>query len=320
MSEIDYSKYTVKQLQDILINKMGYEEEKLVGLRKVELVELIEDNGDLPSLEDVELDEEEYEQPIGNVESVEPVNNLPKFGTPEWQEMVMALFDEKEKWYHEEKDQFGKVRKIETVYAKALARVGRVIYGQPISDGPVQEQLNFNGPKNLPTAYVRYEIIVQTSSGPRVFRALADTSWLNTEDKFLAFPLASAETKAMGRAWTKALGISVYAKEEFTNKDTAKAVEETSADWKGDEELTSNQERTITNLASKLRINVLRLLNMNKEFQYDGKVKRFTGLDDERLTKANGAGLIDVLGKMQRNEIKVHESLRSSDNVGSSDS
>ncbi len=308
MPEINYSKLSIAEVKELLI-EAGYAAEDLEGRRKAELVEVLENDNkssDIPSLDEAELDEDETIQQGKE----ELVNTAPVFGSQEWQDHVLSLFTDKDKWIHEERDDRGNVRKIETYYAKSLARVGRLIYGCPMSDGPVHEELSFNGPKNLPVAFVRYEVVVSTPTGARIFRALADTSWLNTEDKFLAFPLASAETKAMGRAWTKALGINVYAKEEFTSKDTAKAVEETSADWSGDEEITGPQKKTIINMCSKLRIVVNNLLNMNSKYEYDGKIERYDGLDDPRLTKKKGVGLIEVLNKMQQNSIPVHESLK----------
>lgn len=323
MSKLNYTKYSKDDLRNMLIS-LGYDKDEIFPLKVIELVEILEnqESDTLLSLEGAELEEDDI--PINKKEIGPSMSGLPQIGTPEWQEYVTSKFTDSDKWVFDEKDANGKPKKIETISAKALARVGREIFGQPLSEGTIREELSFTGPKGLPYAYVVYQVVLNSPNGPRAFTAVADTSYLNTEDKFLAFPLRTSETKAMGCAWVKALGISVYTKEEMPTKDAAKAVEETSADWKGTEDITNHQKKTIMNLCSKLRITVNRLLNMtvvsrnaNKEVTaclYDGKVQRFDDLDDPRLTKANGTNLIDILNKMQRNEIPVHESFRGSDN------
>lgn len=306
---INYSAYSVTQLREMLISK-GYPEDDAISLTRLECAKLLselESDDDDEAFHNAELEEDKVDMGVNTTQQ----SNVPnvQFGSKEWQEQIMSLFEDKEKWVQEEKDENGKVRKIDTVFAKALARVGRLVYGQPISDGPVSEQLTFDGPDKTPVAYVRYEVVISTPVGPRVFRALADASALNTNDKFLAFPLASAETKAMGRAWTKALGINVFAKEEFSTS---------TADWNEDGELTSHQIRTITNKCIKLNISVYRLLNMTArkegdkitECRYDEKVKRYTGLDDVRLTKQKGTNLIGILGMMERGELSIDESFK----------
>lgn len=304
--------YTAKDLRAKLV-EMGYDEEDVEGLRKVDLVALILKNTeeDEASFDDVELEDDSPEIKGNAVFQENP--NWPKRGTKEWQDFVLSHFTEDEKWVYKEVGENGKSRELDTVKASGLARVGELLLGTPISAGPVREELSFNGPKGLPYAYVCYRLVLQSPTGPREITELADSSYLNTEDKFLAFPLAGTTTKAMGRAWRTALGITIYAKEEMATKDTAKAVEETSADWQGDDSISPHQIRSITNKCSKLRIVTNRLLNMNSKYEYDGKIDRYDGLDDPRLTKAKGLGLIEILGKMERNEIKVHESLKGAD-------
>lgn len=320
MTKINYAsgEYSSRDLKNLLL-EMGYEEEDLEGLRKAELVEKIEQGQTSNEDEDGFFDEVELDEDLptlkekGKKMTENPA--WPKRGTAEWQEFVLSHFTEDEKWTFEEKDSAGKTRKLDTVKASGLARVGELLLGTPLSAGPIREELSFNGPKGLPYAYVCYRLVLQTSSGPREVTELADTSYLNTDDKFLAFPLASTTTKAMGRCWKTALGLSIYSKEEMPTKDTAKALEETTADWNGEEEISSHQRRAITNKCSKLRITVNRLLNVNSKYEYDGKVNRYDGLDDPRLTKQKGNGLIELLGKMERNEVVVHDSLKGSDNV-----
>ena len=61
------------------------------------------------------------------------------------------------------------------------------------------------------------------------FSEVADCWEGNTDDMFCAYAIATASTRAEGRALRKALRIKAVAAEEMTKKDTAKIVRELSA-------------------------------------------------------------------------------------------
>jgi len=300
MPRIDYARpeYTVAKLTQILID-LGYAPESLAGLSKIELVQAIEEDSE----DDVDLNNAELEE---DDMPVEIEDKTPRRGTPEWHDYVMSQFNDDERAYYSGKDGKG----IEAVKADGLRRVGELVLGEVISSRPIDNVFGFDS-KGLPYASVRYEIEIMTKSGLKRYGALADVNYLNTEDMFLGFASATAETRAKGRAWREALGVKTYAIEEFAGKkNVEEMVKQTTSEWNGDDELEMHQAKTIAKMCKNLNICVHSLLNMNKDYKYLGKVEYFTGLDDERLKKKNGNNLIGILNKMQQGTIQIDESLK----------
>ncbi len=299
-------------LKQFLIQE-EYDPNSMAGLQKIDLINAIREGG----LEDkfaaffsgtpVQAEAEPDPDYIKYVSpKVKETPAQPKRGTKEWNDYVMSLFTDDERVTYNTGD-----RKIDAVKAEGLRRVGEIALGKVLFSGPEEQHMENSGMKGLPCAWVKYKIRIRDWDGDVVeYQSLGDVSYLNTEDMYLGFALLTAETRAKGRAWREALGVKTYAIEEFSGKkDTAAAVTEmSSADWKP-APISNAVKKTIKNLASKLKIDIYKLLNINKNLEYDETNIRFDGLDDESLTSENGAKLIKLLNEMQQGTKTINKSI-----------
>ncbi len=292
------------------LTEQEYDPNSMVGLTKIDLINAIREGG----LEDKFAEYFNGTQTVAQDDVVtqykEYTSNKPtqpQRGTKEWNEYVMSLFSADERVVYSTSD--GK--KIDAVKSEGLRRVGEIALGKVLFSGPVDEHIDNAGMKGLPCAWVKYKIVIRDWSGDIVeYQSLGDVSYLNTEDMYLGFALLTAETRAKGRAWREALGVKTYAIEEFSGKkDTAAAVSEiSSADWQP-APISPAVKKTVKNLASKLKIDVYKLLNIDKTLKYDGSNIRFENLDDETLTSENGAKLVKLLNEMQQGIRPIDESI-----------
>ena len=103
-----------------------------------------------------------------------------------------------------------------------LRRVAELVLGPIIQSGPTQviAATDADGPGR---ATVVFEIIF--ASGYTVSE-VADVWHGNTDDLFCAHPVATASTRAEGRALRKALKLRCLAAEELAKKDIASIVKE----------------------------------------------------------------------------------------------
>lgn len=318
----DYSRVTIAELKEFLDNE-GFDISELDGKRKAEIVQAIEEVGLLPKLDsqlfgsalaNAELiDDEKLGLPVlmgkSDTRPVAPVT--PEKGTKAWNDYVLAQFNEDERVEYTTQEG----RKIDAVRADGLRRVGQLVLGEVLFSGPVEQHIDYNGLKGLPCAWVKYRIVVKDAYGRiQEYLSLGDVSYLNTENAFLAFALATAETRAKGRAWREALGVKTYALEEFSGKkNTADAVEEiTSADW-DDGPITGAQIRSIRSRCNLLGISVFKFLNcQSKEgiLTFDPKKVRLSGIEDEMFTKKRAASAFNVLNDIQQGNLKIDPSLK----------
>ncbi len=315
---LDYSKTTIAELKEFL-EEEGYDPEYADGKRKAEIIAAIESEGLLAKLDNrvfgsalssaVLLDDEPNNVTSNYREQPQVKSAYPDRGTKEWNDFVLSQFNDDERVEYTTSEG----RKIDAVRADGLRRVGQKVLGNVLFSGPVDQHIDYNGLKGLPSAWVKYRIVIQSYSGQvQEYVSLGDVSYLNTEDTFLGFALTTAETRAKGRAWREALGVKTYAIEEFSGKkNTAAAVEEiTSADWE-DGPTTGAQMRQIKNMCNKLGINTYKFINsQGKDLSFSDSKVRFTGLDDELFMKKNASGAIAILNKMQQALIPVHPTLK----------
>ena len=181
--------------------------------------------------------------------------------TKEWQKDILALLD---------KDEF-----IENYPSTdGLARVAGLIFGE--------FQVNVEVVKSPSvgdrSATVRVDIL---RVGGERFSSAADVSEINTKRPYCLHPVATAETKAYGRALKKMLGIKVHTHEEMLDDETSY------------EKLTEQQVRAVENVAKKLNVNLDSFLAEHAGVSLDA-FKSGSG-----LTKEHGMKLLDKLNEIQ---------------------
>jgi hypothetical protein len=137
----------------------------------------------------------------------------PLYGSKEWHQYVMSLFDPTEL-----------VEGSPT--CAGLRRVAEEILGDIVYSGPCQvfAATDVNGPGR---ATVVFEVVFDKWLGTeqtRTYKEVADVWHGNTDDLFCAHPVATASTRAEGRALRKALKIRCLAAEELTRKKDVEAV------------------------------------------------------------------------------------------------
>lgn len=238
-------------------------------------------------------------------------------GSPEWEEYVLSLLAP-----NEFEDKEGKK------YPKAngLRRVAQNLLGAIVESGPVQIFAPGDGGPGRAT--VVYEVKIEWKHGPtyimsedelrnyrppvRIFRAAADCWVGNTPDIFAVHPVATAESRAEGRAFRRALNLNLTTAEEMNNDKDAKevvrdaVVTAAKTEWDGEEKIQSNQRVSIENICKRIGIDVNKFVT--NEFPEK------SGLD--QLSKANGAKLMTVLNKYQSKDnssVAIPEEIRKVD-------
>ena len=196
--------------------EMGESEESVAKMKKQELAkrytELLN-----KSVSNMNFD---FESTTGSAEP-NPPKTLEeaigaKYGTPQWQDYVMAQFQEDELV-----DGCPK--------CNGMRRVAQLVLGDIVSSKPSQVFVVGHEPRTVTVAYeivfdwklntvVDYGNLMQMSSDFRTFGGLADC----TEEKTVygRHPAATAESKAEARALRKALALNVVtAEEKLTGAD-----------------------------------------------------------------------------------------------------
>ena len=150
---------------------------------------------------DVELQTPENTE-VGVTDIID--DGRPSIVSPEWNDYVMSLF---------ENNELIEGRPV----AAGLRRVAEMVIGNIISSGPIQV-FPPSDDKGIGRATVVWR--VEFSNGAS-FSDVADCWEGNTDDTFCVYAVATAATRAEGRALRKALRLRTVAAEEVTKKNTA---------------------------------------------------------------------------------------------------
>ena len=165
-------------------------------------------------MQDMLFETVELETPSITDTSVTDViaSDAPAMTDPQWNDYVMSMFTDKEMYNG-------------NPLVNGLRRVAEVVLGPIVYSGPTQVF-----PPQRDDHHGRATVVftVEFQNGMR-FSEVADCWEGNTDDMFCAYAIATASTRAEGRALRKALRIKAVAAEEMTKKDTAKIVRELSA-------------------------------------------------------------------------------------------
>ena len=263
---VNYSNMTVAELKSSL-EQNGVPADALSTLKKKELVELHKaetetiDQVDLEAALDEAFEEvegEAFEQDFteGYQATLDP--EAPPYNSREWADYVMTKF-----------------HKSELIdgnpICAGLRRVSELMLGTVIESGP--EQVFPSTDSDKPgRATVVYKVVFDwmNTGYLKTFREVADVWHGNTDDLFCAHPVATASTRAEGRALRKALKIRALAAEELARKDIVSIVQATTtnADWNPEDTISNQQVTFINNKCKQLDIDVRKFVNMGST-QYE---------------------------------------------------
>ncbi len=220
--------------------------------------------------------------------------DVPEYGSQEWNEYVMGHF---------RKDELIDGNPI----CAGLRRVAGLLLGEVIESGPDQvfPATDGNGPGR---ATVVYQVAINwmNSGQLRVFKEVADVWHGNTDDLFCAHPVATASTRAEGRALRKALGVRCLAAEELARKDIVSIVQQsvqkdnpTDGEWAEDSKISASQINFIDNKCRQLDINVIGFINSG-EGEY-GSINE--------VEKKKASAMLGVLNKYQTKATEIPETI-----------
>jgi len=237
---------------------------------------------------DVENMEEE-------VETKEVEMTMPAYGSQEWNDYVMDKFDRKDLIDG-------------NPTCAGLRRVAEDVLGDIVSSRPSQvfPSTDTNGPGR---ATVVFEVVINwmNSGEYRIFREVADVWHGNTDDLFCAHPVATASTRAEGRALRKALKLRCLAAEELAkNKDIVGIVKEsvrkapTSGEYEAGQKISTQQVQFIDTKCNQLNIDVLSFINMGSG--------NYPSIAD--VTKDSAKKMIKVLNDYQNDGSLIQDTIK----------
>mgnify|MGYP003109754272 FL=1 len=238
--------------------------------------------------EDMLFDTIELETPSNTDTSVVDIidGGAPSITDPEWNDYVMSLFTKKEMYDG-------------NPLVAGLRRVAELVLGTIVYSGPTQVF-----PPQRDDHHGRATVVftVEFENGMK-FSEVADCWEGNTDDMFCAYAIATASTRAEGRALRKALRIRAVAAEEMTKKDTAKIVRDLSA-----QKDTSDGGYDDSSRMSDAQYNFIdvkcRQLGINGAVLF----KTIFSVDNNRkISKKVASDIIDRLNEYQRDKSTIPE-------------
>ena len=293
---VDYKKLKVAEIRSELV-ALGIDENSLQDLVKKELIEMHQNTVLEQSIEAIDLnaDFEEIEDGLPGTDAPDIVDGAaPDRFSPEWHDYVMSKFNSNELIDG-------------NPITAGLRRVAEVVLGEITSTGPVKvfPAQDPNGPGR---ATVVYEVIIREYETGNIKR-YADTAdvWHgNTDDLFCAHPVATASTRAEGRALRKALKLRVLAAEELAKKDIVEIVQQTTArptdgDWNPQEKISVQQVSFIDTKCRQLDIDVANFINSGTD--------AYKNINE--INKATASKMIKQLNNYQNGEADIPAAITS---------
>ena len=212
----------------------------------------------------------------------------PAYNSVEWDEYVMSLFDPSEL-----SDGFPK-----TV---GLRRVAELLLGDIISSRPVQVfPTDGNGPGRATVVYeVKFLWKLEREDVDhlqvRTYADVADVWMGNSDSLFLGFAVASASTRAEGRALKKALKLKKCSAEELTSTDVAKVVASECED-----KISNDQVNFIDSRCKRLDISVIGFINSGE--------KSYRSVYD--ITRETAGKMAQELNRLANNKNDISPTLK----------
>jgi len=219
-----------------------------------------------------------------DIETEKNEDTMPAYGSEEWNDYVMSRFHK------------GELFDGNPVCA-GLRRVAEELLGTIVVSRPSQvfPATDNDGPGR---ATVVFEVVIDwmDSGQLRTYSDVADVWHGNTDDLFCAHPVATASTRAEGRALRKALKVKCLAAEELAKKDVASIVRQsiqerqsTDGDWQEEDKISSAQINFIDAKCKQLDIDVLKFINIG-ESKYE---------EISEINKKTASKMLGVLNEYQ---------------------
>lgn len=218
---------------------------------------------------------------------------MPAYGSEDWNDYVMTKFNKSELF--DGNPTCAGLRRV------AEELLGTVVISRPSQVWPATDS---NGPGR---ATVVFEIVIDwmNSGQLRTYSEVADVWHGNCDDLFCAHPVATASTRAEGRALRKALKIKTIAAEELAKKDIVSIVRKTVAaepsdgEWMEDSMISNAQVNFIDSKCKALNINVMEFINMGENVYAEIK----------DVKKSTAAKMLKILNEYQTKSKPIPESI-----------
>lgn len=229
------------------------------------------------------FDVESIKEDIEKEENM-PEDMMPAYGSEEWHDFVMGKFHKNELF-----DGNPVCAGLRRVTEELL---GTIVVSRPSQVWPATDN---DGPGR---ATVVFEVVIDwmDSGQLRTYSDVADVWHGNTDDLFCAHPVATASTRAEGRALRKALKVKCLAAEELAKKDVASIVRQsvqanqsTDGEWKEEDKISEPQIKFIDAKCKQLDIDVLKFINIG-ESKYE---------DISEISKKTASKMLGVLNEYQ---------------------
>ena len=239
---------------------------------------------------------------IGVRDVIEPESDAPSMLSPEWSDYVMSKFSP---------DELVEIKGERYPTCYGLRRVTEELVGEIVESKPinliVSPDSTFNNPGRVTC---HYEVIVRSYATGRhkVVGDVAEVFALNCDDMFLAYPAATAVTRAEGRCLRKILKLKCVAAEEITrNKDVAKAVQNaitvspaTDGEYDAEGKITDKQIGFIESKCDQLGIDVMKFINSGEN--------KYSNIQE--VTKKIASKMITLMQDYQNGKKKIPEGLK----------
>ena len=274
-----HSKKTINELKQILDDHNCAIPN---GAKKKDLVELVEavmaKDEDFVTMQ-VESPDDMFDELFDNTEQEETKEVVveesvgeegrPSMFSDEWNDFVMAHF-------HRNELIDG------NPICAGLRRVAEFLLGDIVESGPEQVFPAMDGAAPDRATVVFKVVFNWMNSGEqRVYKEVADVWHGNTDDLFCAHPVATASTRAEGRALRKALKLRCLAAEELAKKDIVSIVKEavkkspTSGEYEVDQSISTQQVQFIDTKCKQLDIDIMSFINIGSgDYANIGQVTR----------------------------------------------
>ena len=219
-------------------------------------------------------------------------DDSPSIFSPEWHEYVMSHFERNE------------LIDGNPVCA-GLRRVAELLLGDIMETGPTQVD-SPTDPDGPGRATVVYKVVFNwmNSGVYKTFTEAADVWHGNTDDLFCAHPVATACTRAEGRALRKALKLRVLAAEELAKKNIVEIVQRsvektTDGSYNSDDRVSPQQVNFLDNKCKQLDLDVMSFINIGE--------KDYRSIND--VTRESAKKMIGVLNGYQNNTDTIPENV-----------
>jgi hypothetical protein len=238
----------------------------------------------------IETDEEAEQAEQAEEEEM----TMPAYGSSEWSSYIMGKFEPRELIDG-------------NPICAGLRRVAEDVLGSIVSSRPVQvwPSTDVNGPGR---ATVVFEVVINwMDSGEfRTFAEVADVWHGNTDDLFCAHPVATASTRAEGRALRKALKVKCLAAEELAKKDIVSIVrqsvnadKEIDGEWNEKDTISSPQVNFIDTKCKQLDINVVSFINAGSD--------NYSSINE--VSKQTASKMLSTLNEYQTKSKNISEKI-----------